>query len=276
VKSPPIISVRGLHKQYPVIKGFRELILNPFSRKKVVALEGVNLDVSGGSCFCLLGPNGAGKTTLIKVLSTLVLPDRGDAYVDGCHVEREADKVKRSIGYAIGDERSFYWRLSGRQNLEFFASLNNIPPNRLKSRIEEMLCLTNLAAVADLRFNTYSTGMRQMLSFARALLTDARVLFVDEPTRSLDPVAAHKIRTFLRRELVDRQKRTVFWATHNLAEAAGFAHELAVIDQGKIKLSGSLADLTDNGRISLENLYEEAVGVHALRPDLPKDTADGL
>ena len=274
--NPPIIAIRGLHKRYPVIKGFRELVLHPFSRKKVVALDGVDLEVRGGRCFCLLGPNGAGKTTLIKVLSTLVLPDGGEAYVNGFHVERDADKVKRSVGYAINDERSFYWRLTGRQNLEFFASLNNIPSKRLKTRIEEILQLTNLLSVADFRFNTYSTGMRQMLSFARALLTDAQILFVDEPTRSLDPVAAQKIRVFLRKELVDGQKRTVLWATHNLTEAADYAHDLAVIDQGKIKLWGNVSELTADGQISLETLYEKAVEITGRRPGIPGDSHDGF
>ncbi|MFQ6109982.1 MAG: ABC transporter ATP-binding protein [Candidatus Aminicenantales bacterium] len=253
------ITVENLKKHYPVIRGYRELLLHPLRKKRVAALDGVNLEVKEGRCFCLLGPNGAGKTTLIKILATLVLPDEGRASVNGFDVERQAEKARSSIGYAISEERSFYWRLTGRQNLEFFGRLNNIASSELNRKIEEVLELTNLSEAADLRFNTYSTGMRMMMAFARALLTDARVLFVDEPTKSLDPQAAQKIRTFLRKEMVERQGRTVFWATHNLAEAEEFAQELAIIDKGKIKVKGTVAGLTGNGRLSLQEVYNRAV-----------------
>lgn len=253
------ITVENLKKHYPVIRGYRELLLHPLRKKRVAALDGVNLEVKEGRCFCLLGPNGAGKTTLIKILATLVLPDEGRASVNGFDVERQAEKARSSIGYAISEERSFYWRLTGRQNLEFFGRLNNIASSELNRKIEEVLELTNLSEAADLRFNTYSTGMRMMMAFARALLTDARVLFVDEPTKSLDPQVAQKIRTFLRKEMVERQGRTVFWATHNLAEAEEFAQELAIIDKGKIKVKGTVAGLTGNGRLSLQEVYNRAV-----------------
>lgn len=239
--------------------------MHPLRKKRVVALDGINLEVEKGQCFCLLGPNGAGKTTLIKVLSTLVLPNEGNAYVNGFDVEKEPEKIRASIGYAIGEDRSFYWRLTGRENLEFFASLNNIPSSQKREKIDEILDLTNLEDVADLRFNTYSTGMRQMMAFARALLTDVQVLFVDEPTKSLDPQAALKVRKFLREEMVEKQRRTVFWATHNLGEAQEYGHELAIIDRGKIKLKGTVAQLTGGGGISLGEVYEKAIEEEKLK-----------
>jgi ABC-2 type transport system ATP-binding protein len=259
MNAPAAISVESLVKRYPIVRGFRELILHPLKSRYVTALNGIDLEVAEGRCFCLLGPNGAGKTTLIKILSTLVLPDEGRALVNGFDVARDADSVKAGIGYAIAEERSFYWRLTGRQNLAFFAALNDIPSREAKRRIDEILVLTGLEKAGDLRFNTYSTGMRQMLAFARSLLTDARVLFVDEPTRSLDPRSAGKIRTFIRRELVDKQGRTAFWATHNLAETSEVAHELAVIEKGRIKVRGGLAELTENGKIPLRDIYDRAV-----------------
>lgn len=252
------ILLENIVKHYPVIRGYRELLLHPFRRKTIKALDGVNLEVKKGQCFCLLGPNGAGKTTLIKVLSTLVLPNQGDAYVNGFHVEKEPKKVKASIGFAINEERSFYWRLTGRQNLEFFAALDNIPRSQIKRRIDEVLSLTNLEEFVDMRLNMYSTGMRQMMAFARALITGAQVIFVDEPTRSLDPKAAEKIRKFLREEMVERQKRTVFWATHNLSEAEHYCHELAIIQKGKIRVKGNVKVLTEEGKIPLENVYKTA------------------
>lgn len=253
------IRAENLTKIYPIIKGYRELILHPFRKTGVTALAGVNLEVDSGRCFCLMGPNGAGKTTLIKIFSTLVLPDSGRAFVNGFDVSKSPKEVKNSIGYALGEERSFYWRLTGRQNLEFFAALNGISWRERRDKIEEVLKLTGLKEAADLRFNTYSTGMRQMMSFARALLAEPKILFVDEPTRSLDPKSALKIRKFIREEMVDRQGRTVFWATHNLAEAQEFGHDLAIIDKGQVKTSGSVSTLTNNGEIPLQDLYDRSV-----------------
>ena len=129
----------------------------------------------------------------------------------------------------------------------------------MREKISKVLELTNLKEVIDLRFNTYSTGMRQMMAFARALLMDAQIIFVDEPTKSLDPQAAQKIRKFLRKKMVGEQGRTVFWATHNLGEAQEYGDELAIIDRGKIKLSGTVTQLTRNGDVTLEEIYNRAL-----------------
>lgn len=253
------IQVRAVKKHFPVIRGFKELFLHPFQKRHVVALNGVDLEVKPGQCFCLLGPSGAGKTTLMKILSTLVLPDEGSIFVNGFDVEKEPEKAKTSIGFAINEGRSFYWRLTGRQNLSFFAAIGGLDPVEEEKKVAELLDLAGLEKVADLRFNTYSSGMRQMMAFARALLTDPGVLFVDEPTRSLDPRAAQKVRRFLREELVDRQGKTVFWATHNLAEAQEFAHEIAIIDSGRIRIRGTVPGLTKNGKLKLQEVYENVV-----------------
>ena len=255
----PAILVEGLVKRYPLIGGFRDILRHPLKRQARTALDGVSLRVEGARAFCLLGPNGAGKTTLIKVLTTLVLPDAGRAFVGGLDAVESPAAVRRMIGYAINDERSFYWRLTGRQNLEFFGTLNGLRGSRLASAIGDVLKLTGLEDAADLRFNAFSTGMRQMLAFARALLTDAEILFVDEPTRSLDPQAAAKIRTFLRAELVDRRQKTVFWATHDLSEAGEFGHEIAIIAGGRVRVQGPVEGLTLEGRVPLRDVYENAV-----------------
>ncbi len=255
----PAILAEDLVKRYPVFGGFREIVRRPFRRPTTTALDGLSLKVARGRAFCLLGPNGAGKTTLIKVLTTLVLPDGGRAFVNGHDVVRRPGPVKDAVGYAINDERSFYWRLTGRQNLAFFGSLVGLRGAGRDAKIGEVLKLTGLEAAADMRFNAYSTGMRQMLAFARALLTDADLLFVDEPTRSLDPLAADKVRSFLRHELVDGRGKTVFWATHDLAEAASVAHEIAVIDRGRIKLQGAPRALADRAGATMREIYERAL-----------------
>jgi ABC-2 type transport system ATP-binding protein len=269
----PAILVEDLVKRYPVIGGFRDILRHPLRRRTKTALSGVSLRVEKGRSFGLLGPNGAGKTTLIKILTTLVLPDGGRALVCGHDAGESPAAVRKSIGYAINDERSFYWRLTGRQNLEFFGALNGLGGRPLAARIGEVLALTGLESTADMRFNTYSTGMRQMMAFARALLADAEILFVDEPTRSLDPLAASRVRTFLRKEIVERRGKTVFWATHDLAEAGEFADEIAIIDRGRIRLAGRLETLTLDGWLSLREIYdgvlagpeEEAAGPGSVR-----------
>jgi ABC-2 type transport system ATP-binding protein len=260
------IEAAGLKKNYPIVKGYKELLFHPLRRKSVTALDGVDLNVKEKKCFCLLGPNGAGKTTLIKILSTLVLPDEGRAAVCGYDVEKESLQVKSVIGTALNEERSFYWRLTGRQNLEFFAALNGISKKRTLKKIDEVLALSGLSHAADNRFNTYSTGMKQMLALSRALLIDVKVLFVDEPTRSLDPKASQRMRCFLKEELVGSQGRTVFWATHDLNEARDFADEMAIIDKGLIKISGTVKKLTENGKKSLQTVFEDSVGDHGHTP----------
>jgi ABC-2 type transport system ATP-binding protein len=267
----PAVSAWGLVKKYPLVRGYRELLAHPFRRRFVTALDGVDLEVGAGRCQCLLGPNGAGKTTLIKILATLVLPDGGRASVGGFDVEHDSSRVKEAIGLAVGDERSFYWRLTGRQNLMFFAALNDIPVAQARLRVDEILALAGLEDIAEMRFNAYSTGKRQMLAFARALLTNARILFVDEPTRSLDPGSARKIRAFIRKELVEGQGRAVLWATHNLAEAAEVADDLSIIDRGRIRASGRMADLTRGGCVSLQEIYDGAVGTGELDGPCPEE-----
>jgi ABC-2 type transport system ATP-binding protein len=255
----PAILVEDLVKRYPVFGGFRALLRHPWTRPHRTALDGVSLSVGRGRAFCLLGPNGAGKTTLIKVLATLVLPDGGRALVDGHDVEKAPAEVRRAVGYAIPDERSFYWRLTGRQNLEFFGALYGLRGGRLRTAVADVLGLTGLESAADLRFNAYSTGMRQMLAFARALLADAEILFVDEPSRSLDPQAAAGVRAFLKKDLVDRRGKTVLWATHDLAEAVESADDVAIIVRGRIRAAGTVGDLTDGRSVPLRQVYDRAL-----------------
>jgi ABC-2 type transport system ATP-binding protein len=157
-------------------------------------------------------------------------------------VEGEA-LVRRSIGLVGSEERSFYWRLTGRQNLEFFCALHNLYGRRMHERIEEILELLGLSAVADRMFQTYSTGMKQKMCIARGLLTDPTILFLDEPTRSLDPIAAESIRCFIKETLVRRQGRTVVLTTHRLEEAAQVCDRIAIMDKGRIKGCGSLSEL---------------------------------
>jgi ABC-2 type transport system ATP-binding protein len=235
------ISVANLTKRFPRTSGYRDLM--PFrERQWVTAVEGVSLDIEEGELFGLLGPNGAGKTTLIKLLCCLVLPNSGTAHIFGHNILKEEQAVKKLVGLVNAEERSFFWRLTGRENLQFFASLYQLTRQQARKRIDELLDMVELADDADIRFQNYSTGMRQKLAIARGLLSEPRVLFVDEPTRSLDPVSAQAVRVFLK-EKVAGEGKTIILATHNLNEAEQLCDRLAIMNHGRVNALGSVREL---------------------------------
>ena len=248
-----IIETFNLTKHYPKIKGYKDLALHPFRKQHTVALEDVNLKIEQGSFFGLLGPNGAGKTTLIKILSTLVLPTAGKACVNGFDVVHQNRQVRKSIGLVVNDERSFYWRLTARQNLAFFATLNNLSSPEKERRIDEVLHITELDNDPNMRFSDFSTGMKQRLAIARGLLSDPTIIFLDEPTRSLDPLSARHLRKFIKEEIVCKHNRTALLATHNLYEAEDFCTHVAIINNGIIKTCGPIN--TIKARIKSDRSY---------------------
>jgi ABC-2 type transport system ATP-binding protein len=237
------IETVNICKKFNQIKSYKDLILHPFRKKEVIALQGINIQVNKGELFGLLGPNGAGKTTLIKILSGLILPTQGKAYIHGYDVARDGKEARQVIGYVVSEERSFYWRLTGRQNLRFFATLNNLSQSQAERRIDELIALTGLDDDADRIFKDYSTGMKQRLAIARGLITDPEVLLMDEPTRSLDPSAAQHLRKFIKEKIVGEDRKTVFLATHNLSEAEELCNRIAIINRGRIKACGTLMEI---------------------------------
>lgn len=237
------IETVNICKKFNQIKGYKDLILHPFLKKEIIALKDVNIQVNRGELFGLLGPNGAGKTTLIKILSGLILPTKGRAYIHGYDVAEDGKKARRVIGYVVSEERSFYWRLTGRQNLRFFATLNNLSPSQAEKRIEELIVLTGLDNDADRMFKDYSTGTKQRLAIARGLITGPEVLLLDEPTKSLDPSAAQHLRKFIKEKIVGEDRKTVFLATHNLSEAEELCDSIAIINHGEIKTCGTLMEI---------------------------------
>lgn len=204
---------------------------------RVNALMNINLKVEAGCVFGLLGPNGAGKTTLLKILATLILPDGGTATLNGYDLTTQPAQIRASIGLASGDERSFYWRVSGRANLQFFGRLNNIPIseiNRNISRLSDLLALAGL----DRPVGEYSAGMRQKLNLARSLIADPPILLIDEPTKSLDIETSRRLRRFIREELARRQGKTILLVTHNLAEAEELCDQAVVLKSGQVVATG--------------------------------------
>src|SRR5262245_40733537 len=232
-----------LEKSFAKKRSVAELIAKPFGTPgRVQALRGVELHVKTGEIFGLLGPNGAGKTTLVKILSCLILPDRGRALVAGVDVRQE-NQVKPMLGLVHSDERSFYWRLSGRDNLRFFARLYDVPGKRIASRVDELLRKVDLTEAAARRFSDYSSGMKQRLAIARALLHDPPILLMDEPTRSLDPAASLALRRLIKDELAGRDGKTILLATHNLREAEVLCDRIAILVAGTVRQIGTVAEV---------------------------------
>lgn len=237
------IETYDITKKFALQKGFTEFIMHPFRKDEIAAVEKVNIKIGKGELFGILGPNGAGKTTLIKLLCTLILPTEGTAYVNGYDVAEDSGKVRKSIGFITTDERSFYWRLTGRQNLKFFASLHNYYSDNARKRVDELLNTVGLKDRADDKFLSYSTGMKQRMAIARGLLNDPEVVFMDEPTKGLDPRRAQDLRGFVKEQIVKEQGKTIFLSTHHLGEAEQLCNRIAIIDEGEIRVIGSPEEL---------------------------------
>ncbi|MBI4834313.1 MAG: ABC transporter ATP-binding protein [Planctomycetes bacterium] len=200
-------------------------------------IDELNLNIKKGEVFGLIGPNGAGKTTLIKILAGLISPDKGNALINNYDPSKNQIDVKRSIGLILAGERSFYWRLTGQQNLVFYGTFYGLDKKSLVPRINELSDLLHLSYL-NKRAGEYSTGMQQRLKFARALLHNPPVLLMDEPTRSLDYYSAEELRSFIRKELVKKQGKTVLMVTHNLKEAEDICDRIGVIKEGKLVTIG--------------------------------------
>lgn len=199
---------------------------------RVVALDAVSLEIPHGEIHGLLGPNGAGKTTLVKILSTVLVPTSGRARVLGHDVVDETRLVRPVIGIVFGGERGLYWRLTGRQNLEYWGALYKLSASRTRSRAQELLDRVGLIDKADERVENYSRGMKQRLHLARGLVGDARVLFLDEPTTGMDPLAAREFRRLIGE--LRGEGRTILLATHDMVEAETVCDRVTLIDRGTI------------------------------------------
>jgi len=249
VSAAAAIDVRSLRKTYVTTRGVLRR-----TKVKREALRGVDLSISQGELFGLLGPNGAGKTTMVKILTTLLLPTSGTATILGLDVVRQEWALRRRIGFVFGGERGLYWRLSGLDNLRYFADLYRVPPAVARKRIPALLERLGLAGRERDRVELYSRGMKQRLHLARGLLNDPEVLFLDEPTIGLDPVGARELRVIVR-ELADAGK-TILLTTHYMFEADAICDRIAVIKAGQIVAAGTPSSIKtlvkDQGVVEFE------------------------
>jgi ABC-2 type transport system ATP-binding protein len=200
--------------------------------KEVIAVDDISFTVRAGELFGLLGPNGAGKTTTVKMLTTLLLPTSGSIHILGYDAVKQADRLRPRIGFIFGGERGLYWRLSGIDNLRYFASLYHMEPDITKKRIHTLLEMVGLAGRGEEKVEGYSRGMKQRLHIARTLLHDPEILFLDEPTIGLDPVGARELREVIRN--LHSEAKTILLTTHYMFEADALCQRLAVIKDGHI------------------------------------------
>jgi ABC-2 type transport system ATP-binding protein len=227
-----------------VTKTYRVPSVIPFRKAKITqALRDVNLFCPENQITCLLGPNGAGKTTIIKILAGLVLPDAGNVSAAGVSLMNAPIAFRTRIGLVTPNERSFYWRLTGRQNLDFYAALYGMQTKERKQRISEVLAGVELDEEADKPFRLYSAGMKQKLLLSRALLGKPEILLLDEPTSHLDPLAKKNIHRIIKERIKGTGKTSVLLCTHDLPEAQQLADHIILLNEGIVLAEGSLPSL---------------------------------
>lgn len=252
------IYVNNLTREYEVSRGW---IQN--KKVKVNALNGISFEVEKGEIFGLLGPNGAGKTTTIKILTTLLAPSSGECKVQGYNTFGEEKKIRKHINFIFGGELGVYRRLSGRDNLIYFANLYKIDRKTRQTRIDELLKLVGLSEKADLKVETYSKGMIQRLQIARGLINDPEIVFLDEPTIGLDPIGARELREIIK-ELKKRGK-TILLTTHYMYEADELCDRIAILNKGTIIALDTPENLKRNNstasvlEVSVLGVYEKEI-----------------
>ncbi|MBN1682666.1 ABC transporter ATP-binding protein [Candidatus Bathyarchaeota archaeon] len=276
------IETRKLVKRYPTkrsssmgygrgrgIPSFSALInlIRGSSGAYIEALKGIDLQIKPGEIFGILGPNGAGKSTLIKILCTLVLHDGGEVYVNGYDPSKEPSNVLKNLQAVLPESRGFSWRLSGKQNLEFYALLYGLDDTESKKRIDYLLELTELKERAEDGYQRYSTGMQRRLLLCRALIRDTPIIIFDEPTTGLDPTGAADFRDLLKNKLAYQEKKTILLSTHNLQEAQEICDRIAILDKGKILA----CDTPDNVRHLVIEEREIKIDILPIFPDKKYD-----
>lgn len=267
------ISVEQIQKFFPPARSGWRAFLQPFEPATALALAGISLEVREGEAVALLGTNGAGKSTLLKILATLVLPTSGRARVAGHDTVQDSRAVRRHLGYHAGTDHGFYPRLTGRQNLLFFGRLNQLSSAAAAQRVANLAQQFHLEDVLERQVRTLSTGTVQRLSLARAMLHQPNVLLLDEPTRSLDAIAAAEFRRYLKAEVLRRGATSLLFASHTLSEVELLADRVAVIEKGLLLACDTPAALK---RFTSSDTMEDAFLRITGRPSHDGETGDSV
>lgn len=225
----PIISFKNVSKTY-VLRNWKTLLKKP---KEIQALKSVSFEINKGEIVGLLGPNGAGKTTILKIIASLVLPNSGEIDIAG-HPIKDSLAIRKKVGLVNTNDRSFFWRLSGQENLKFYGHLSNLYGRKLAYEVERVADLVGMSSKKHQPYATYSSGERQRIGIARAMLGNPEILLMDEATSNLDPLASKAIITFTKNSLAHELNKTVIWCTHNLPEAEKICNRVAYLNEGKI------------------------------------------
>ena len=248
-----MLAVEGVHHTFPAPSGLQRLLIRGASRDPVPVLHDVSLEVGPGEIVGLVGPNGAGKTTLIKIISTLLTPTAGRVGVDRFDTVSQPLEVRRRVGLVLADDRSLYWRMTGHDNLRFFAAMHGLPRQAGRQRSGELMARVGLEHRDKLVFG-YSSGMRARLSIARALLHRPPLLLLDEPTRALDPLASADVGELLRELALEGVSSLL--SSHRLDELESVCDRIVVVTGGVVRFTGTPAQMagTDSFSRSLRTL----------------------
>ncbi|MBM4396966.1 MAG: ABC transporter ATP-binding protein [Deltaproteobacteria bacterium] len=239
----PAVRLHRLEKEFVPSLTLGAILTLRRRRERVQAVRGIDLEVPPGSIHAFVGPNGAGKTTVLKLVAALLQPTRGEVEVMGARTVADPERVRAAVGYCITESRSFFLRISGRENLRFFATLHGLYGAVRSRRVDEVVAGLELADVADRHVLSYSEGMKQRLALARALIHHPRVLLLDEIGRGLDPRLREKTYRTLRDDLVGRDGVTVLMASHNMDEVAALADRVSVMEGGVVVASGTYQEV---------------------------------
>ena len=251
-----VISAQGVYKTFR--SGWRG------RRRQKEALKGVSLQIERGEIFGILGPNGAGKTTFLSILSTLLIPDRGEVTILGMNSLQNGQRIRERVNISSGNA-NFLWSLTVKENLHFYGMLYGLVGKRREEKVEALIALFNLEDYQNVSFDRLSTGMKQRLSLAKSMLNDPAILFLDEPTAGLDPSMAIRIREMIL-SIQKEKGMTVLLTTHNMKEAEFLCGRIAFLKEGQILATGTAEELKRmvrigdlvriefNGRIAEEEL----------------------
>jgi ABC-type multidrug transport system ATPase subunit len=254
MRNKTIILVNDLTKYFFPVPQLKEFFrFKPVRRAPFKALENISFQLLEGQILGILGPNGAGKTTLLKCLSTVIIQDKGQIFINNRDLTKSPFQVKKDIGFVLADERSFYWRLTGKANLEFFAAMYGMSKADSKNRIKELLALFDVD-YADKRFDSYSTGMKRKFALIRALLHKPKILFIDELTKSLDLETTSMFDKYI--SSLANQKTTIILTSHNIIQMEHLCDTFIFLNKGKIITSGNLGQIQAQYNMPRANLTQ--------------------